>query len=335
MDRGMNRSRDVTLRLLKSGDADAPAGSALASLMELIAGQGPLDLSFEDLTGITYEHAELHLAAAQRYHAGPLCCWAKEHVRRPGGMATCALNKYLANRRVQAEGAPIVGLCHMGLTDLCRPLIYRQQLLGVFYYGSFVLAGHVEQVREHVLRVCRERLLSPDQALAALQGVPVLPSADIPTHERRLAELVRLALLILDGLALPADVLQPRQRAADARAAPPAVPQLVIDAMRMMAQHADQPLNLKSIAGRLRCHPAHLSRVFRAAMSTSVGSYLHRLRIERACKLLRSDRLDVTRIAYEVGFTDKSNFGRSFRRQMGTSPAEYRRRCGNGPDVRS
>lgn len=238
----MDRRRDIALRLLSSdnaaGDAGASPGSALATLMEMIVGEGSLDLSFEDLTGITYEHSELRLPDALRYHTGPLCLWAKAHVRRHGGLATCALNKYLANRRVQSGNMSIVGLCHMGLTDLCRPLLYREQTLGVFYYGSFVLAEHLDGVREHVVRVCRDRQLDPADALAALGNVPVLARGQIAAHERRLAELVRLTVLILNGLALPADVLQPRNRACESREATRDAPRLVIDAIRIMMQHA-------------------------------------------------------------------------------------------------
>jgi AraC-like DNA-binding protein/ligand-binding sensor protein len=297
--------------------------------MRWAGGTGKLDLSFEDLTRITYEHPELRLPDAFRYHTGPLCQWAKRHLRRPGGMSTCALNKYLANRRVQAEGRAIVGSCHMGLTEICRPLCYREQVLGIFYYGSFVLADHADEIREHVARVCHEALLDPADALTSLQAVPVLNSEEASRLERRLAELVRLTGLVLDGLALPADIFRPKNRAYEARVAAEAVPQLVMDALRLMSQHADQPLNLSTIARRLQCHPAHLSRLFRASMSTSVGAYLERIRIDRACKLLRYGRLDITRIAYEVGFTDKSNFGRSFRKLVGTTPTEYRNQRGS------
>lgn len=43
----------------------------------------------------------------------------------------------------------------------------------------------------------------------------------------------------------------------------------------------------------------------------------------RACDLLREGRLSITQIAYELGYTDVSNFARAFRREIGCSPAEW------------
>lgn len=298
--------------------------SALESLIRLIPDEVDLDISFEDLTGITYEHQELRLPDELRYHTGPLCIWAKKSIRRPGGVSTCALNKFLANRRVQKLKEPIVGFCHMGLTDICLPLHYRQQLLGVFYYGSFVLAERAEDVRDNIRQVCREMILSPREPMDVFDRLPVLGEAQIQVCQTRLAEVARLTQFLLDSLALPADVFEPRKRAQDARLSGGNAPSLVINAIKVMAEHLDQPLNLKIIASRLRCNPDHLSRVFRKAMAISVGGYLEQMRVERACALLRSNRLDATRVAYEVGFSDKSNFGRSFRKIMGVSPGTYR-----------
>ena len=320
----MNKKRNIALTMYSRSTEPARSRSALEALMRFLPASNGLNLSFEDLTGITYEHQELRLSDELRYHTGPLCIWAKKTVRRPGGMSTCALNKFLANRRVQKLKTGFVGFCHMGLTDICLPLHYRQQLLGVFYYGSFVLSERSEEVQDNVRRVCREMMLPVGDAMAAFENLPRLREGEIDRFQSQLAEVARLTQFLLDSLALPADVFEPRQRAQDARLSGGNAPKLVINAIKVMAEHLDQPLNLKVIAGRLHCHPNYLSRVFRKAMAISVGGYLERMRVERACVLLRSDRLDATRIAYEVGFSDKSNFGRSFRKITGMSPGASR-----------
>ena len=330
----MNHKLPISLHTYAVGAERPATRSALAALMQLVRGSSPLDLSFEDLTGFTYQHAGLNLPDELRYHTGPLCRWAKAHVRRPRGLVTCALNKMFANRRVQQLRQPIVGVCHMGLTDLCRPLFYREQLLGVFYYGAFVALEDHPRVQQHLRQLCRRQALDPDQALAALAEVPRLSRRDLARHEDQLGELVRLTVVLLDGFALPADAFHPRQRARDARLGDGAVPQLVLEAIRVMNHHLDQVLDLRRIADRLNCHPDHLSRVFRGALDTTVGAYLKRLRVERACKLLRLNQLDATRIAYEVGFTDKSNFGRAFRELMGMTPGQYRQRHTAKPTAR-
>ena len=48
------------------------------------------------------------------------------------------------------------------------------------------------------------------------------------------------------------------------------------------------------------------------------------VRRELAEEYIERSDLSVNEIAYMLGFSDCSNFARSFRRWMGTSPSEYR-----------
>ena len=54
--------------------------------------------------------------------------------------------------------------------------------------------------------------------------------------------------------------------------------------------------------------------------------YLISLRIQRAAQLLRESDLTVTQILHRVGFHSPSHFTTTFRRHMGLSPTDYRRR---------
>jgi AraC-like DNA-binding protein len=53
--------------------------------------------------------------------------------------------------------------------------------------------------------------------------------------------------------------------------------------------------------------------------------YLVRCRLRHAARLLAEDARSVTDIAYQVGFTDLSNFVRSFHRAAGVSPGGFRK----------
>jgi len=70
------------------------------------------------------------------------------------------------------------------------------------------------------------------------------------------------------------------------------------------------------------------SRRFAQATGHAPLEYVHTLRLEEAKQLLESGALAIEAVAVEVGYQDASFFGRLFRRKVGLTPAQYRRRFG-------
>jgi transcriptional regulator GlxA family with amidase domain len=71
--------------------------------------------------------------------------------------------------------------------------------------------------------------------------------------------------------------------------------------------------------------------VRRFAMATGMSplDYVHALRLEEAKQILETQDLPVEAVALEVGYQDNGFFGRLFRRRVGMTPGQYRRRFGN------
>jgi transcriptional regulator GlxA family with amidase domain len=70
------------------------------------------------------------------------------------------------------------------------------------------------------------------------------------------------------------------------------------------------------------------SRRFNKATGMSPLDYVHTLRLEEAKQMLETAETPVETIAREVGYEDASFFRRLFRRKVGITPQEYRRRFG-------
>jgi two-component system response regulator YesN len=96
--------------------------------------------------------------------------------------------------------------------------------------------------------------------------------------------------------------------------------EMVID---FMIANLKQPPPLLTIARKVNLSPSHLSHLFGQETGQSPGNYLMMLRMRRAAELLRGSAL-VKEIMDAVGFKDKSNFLRSFRKAYALSPSEYR-----------
>lgn len=54
------------------------------------------------------------------------------------------------------------------------------------------------------------------------------------------------------------------------------------------------------------------------------SSLLEQVRFQRACRMLSDPTVKVPDVAVELGYRDRSNFNRAFRRWAGMSPSEYR-----------
>mgnify|MGYP001217442950 CR=1 FL=1 len=67
-------------------------------------------------------------------------------------------------------------------------------------------------------------------------------------------------------------------------------------------------------------------RAFHLATGTSPHNHLLHLRINRAAAELRNPDRQITEVAFEVGFNDSNYFTRQFKKRMGLTPLEYRKR---------
>ena len=92
-----------------------------------------------------------------------------------------------------------------------------------------------------------------------------------------------------------------------------------------------EPLDVRAVAAVAHLSEAYFIRSFRDAFGETPHRYLQRRRVERSMFLLRETDRSVTDICFDVGFTSRGTFSRTFREIVGEAPSSYR--AGNGPMV--
>jgi LacI family transcriptional regulator len=98
-------------------------------------------------------------------------------------------------------------------------------------------------------------------------------------------------------------------------------------ALRYMVDHCDQPIGVPEITKATEVERHTLERRFRSELNTSIYNELHRLRIERAKRLLVEDpAFPIKDLYHECGFATMSNFYAAFKKNTGMSPAAYRKK---------
>ena len=95
-----------------------------------------------------------------------------------------------------------------------------------------------------------------------------------------------------------------------------------------VADHYMEPVSLSDLSRELNFSLTHVSLTFKNDTRTSFRDYLIRVRMEKACHLLRHTEKTVAEIAELVGYSDPAFFYKAFRKSLGQTPAEYRARDG-------
>ena len=98
-----------------------------------------------------------------------------------------------------------------------------------------------------------------------------------------------------------------------------------------LESHYTEPVRVEALAGIAHMSQSSLLRAFRSATGHAPIEYLIRLRLLRACELLRVGEFNITETALRTGFSDSNYFTRQFRRVFGITPREYARQaCAGG-----
>lgn len=101
--------------------------------------------------------------------------------------------------------------------------------------------------------------------------------------------------------------------------------ELIQKAIEHMKLNYCSDISLSDLALHSLISKNYFSKLFKEVTGTNVSDYIQYLRIEQACKLLRSTNMKVTDIAEQAGFSDMKFFYEVFRRITGKTPGEYRK----------
>jgi transcriptional regulator GlxA family with amidase domain len=101
---------------------------------------------------------------------------------------------------------------------------------------------------------------------------------------------------------------------------------LIAKCQEWIAHHYDRGAPVAAMAALSGLAERSFKRRFAKATGIAPLEYVHTLRLEEAKHALETTDAAVEQIANEVGYEDASFFGRLFRRKVGLTPAQYRKR---------
>ena len=102
-------------------------------------------------------------------------------------------------------------------------------------------------------------------------------------------------------------------------------PSFLIDVFKYIENNHTKKLYLDEIAKRANLSKYHFCKVFKILTGQTVIEYVNSVRIEHAKELLNKSCFNITEICFKVGYSDISNFNRTFKKIMGIAPSKYRK----------
>ncbi|MBN2274133.1 MAG: response regulator [Bacteroidales bacterium] len=108
------------------------------------------------------------------------------------------------------------------------------------------------------------------------------------------------------------------------------VEKFISKAIHAVEMHiADPQYNVEQFAGELGISPVQLYRKLTSLIGQSPAEFIRMVRLKRAAKMLEESiekDINVSEVAYSLGFANHSHFSQLFKKQFGISPTDYARK---------
>ncbi len=201
--------------------------------------------------------------------------------------------------------------CHAGLTEVATPLYAGDVLVG------YLLSGHVfsypshEEGWEVIERLCEPYHVNTQKLRETLFSADIVGESYIRSAAQIL-HAVAYYLILEHMAALKEDLLAVR-----------------LDAY--LASHYTEKISALQISEHMGIGKTQLYELSQQLYGCGIAARLRSLRMEKAKKLLsESEELPLSEVAERCGFTDYNYFITVFRREVGLSPAAWRKRAAAG-----
>ena len=90
-------------------------------------------------------------------------------------------------------------------------------------------------------------------------------------------------------------------------------------------EHYAENITLSTISRDFYQTPQYVARIFKNKYHMTVVTAIIKVRMEKACELLKMGKKSVAQVAEMVGYEDESYFGRVFKKHTGLTPAQYKK----------
>lgn len=101
---------------------------------------------------------------------------------------------------------------------------------------------------------------------------------------------------------------------------------IIRPSLEYMNEHFVENITIEQLAQQIHLSKSYFMWCFKKAVGIGAIEYLTQLRLREARNLLISSQISISDVAYQCGYGNLSNFNRQFKKLVGCTPNEYRKK---------
>lgn len=272
----------------------------LQFLIDMLTKGRKIHISIWDLNGVL-NTPSTKITFENVIHSKKFCDIAKSTEK---GYRSCLHCKNLANTKAITSKKQFSGHCLYGIYEAAMPVIIGEVVAAIVYVGNAVV--DIDYTNSRIEKACHYTNVDRQKLYEQTKECEYFNNAD---------ELLNIAEIICDYIKI-------------LYTAEPKTSAEVHWLASALKQHADRTywLNptLKELSLIYHKNEKYIGRLFKKEMHASFHEYCLLLKLQKAEALLLKTTDKIIDIALECGFDNISYFNRTFKKQYGVSPMEYR-----------
>lgn len=226
----------------------------------------------------------------------------------------CIRNKQKILAKLQEIKKPFYGVCHCGVKEFIAPVFYDNDVVAYITAGGF--RPDENTCKKRINATCKRYSFSKDELCEIYDKTVTSPCTS--SIERIESTVITLSIVFSHVIK---EIHEMNVESSKGFSQQSFILQQAVEFIHMQYT---KNISLDDIASFCNCSRSHIQHLYKQYYHTSVTTYLEKLRMEQAKKLLKNSITPINQIAYLVGYNDVNYFSLVFKKKFDYSPSEYR-----------
>jgi AraC-like DNA-binding protein len=224
----------------------------------------------------------------------------------PAMLEKCALCDREACKKSKKSGTRVIYRCHAGLVEAVTPIQYDNIVIGYIMLGQVLQTADYDTSWAELERYFADYGIDTAELKTAYYKKSSL-SSEIIAAASEIMEACSVYLYLSKMITMREDSIAKR-----------------LD--RYIAAHLSDELSAQTLCDALGISKTRLYETAEHSYGQGIAAHIRRLRIDKSRQLLASGDRKVSDIALDCGFEDYNYFTKVFKKTVGITPREYRKR---------